>query len=52
MHKEYLGDGVYVETDFGVRLYTSDGYDVQNEIFLEPEIIKALLEFLKNNGSF
>ncbi|MGH9341470.1 MAG: hypothetical protein ACRD1R_18255 [Acidobacteriota bacterium] len=48
----YLGDGVYVDiTQFGaIRLTAEDGIRVTNTIFLEPEVLKAFLEWLERNG--
>lgn len=47
---EYLGDGVYVDDTFGVELYTSDGISKTNSIYLEPEVLKALINFLDRGG--
>jgi len=44
----YLGDGVYAEEDSyitQIRLYTSNGVKVTNEIFLEPQSIHKLIKF-------
>lgn len=44
--KTYLGDGVYAEQKDGrLVLTTEDGIRTTNEIFLEPEIIDALIMF-------
>jgi hypothetical protein len=47
-HKDdvYLGDSVYLrnEQQVGAWLYTWNGVEVSNEIFLEPEII---IKFVK-----
>lgn len=46
--KEYLGDAVYAEYEAGeLRLWTTNGIEVTNEIFLEPEVFAALLQFHK-----
>ena len=46
--KRYLGDAVYVAPwERGVVLTTEDGYRATNTIFLEPEVVEALLEWLK-----
>lgn len=47
--KTYLGDGVYADlNDAGqIVLTTEDGISIQNEIFLEPEVVQALLRFLE-----
>ena len=45
--KHYLGDGVYVDWDGDMLvLTTGDGIRVTNTIFLEPEVIDALLAYL------
>lgn len=46
--KEYLGDGVYIATDgYNIVLTTENGINVQNTIYMEPEVIKAFFELLK-----
>lgn len=47
--KDYLGDGVYVETDdYGsVTLTTEDGYRTTNTIVLEDVVIEAFKHYLK-----
>ena len=45
--KAYLGDAVYVHHDgFGLVLTTEDGYKTTNRIYLEPEVIRALEEYI------
>ena len=45
-YKRYLGDAVYAELEDGdLKLTTSDGLSDTNTIFLEPEVVKALLDF-------
>ena len=50
----YLGDAVYADEirigNEGIELYTSDGLTKTNTIILEPETIRALLQFLKKLG--
>ena len=49
-HKDYLGDGVYVDIDErmpGIVLTTEDGISIQNTIFLEPSVYVALLRWHK-----
>jgi hypothetical protein len=49
MKKQYLGDGVYVEFDpasGGVVLTTEDGIGATNQIFMEPEVIVALGDYI------
>jgi hypothetical protein len=49
--KEYLGDGVYADMDSGMlKLTTEDGISTTNVIYLEPEVVLALLEYLKRNA--
>jgi hypothetical protein len=55
MKKEakYIGDGVYVEQGAWagqIRLFTSDGINETNEIFLEPSEMNALVACIKENG--
>ena len=46
--KTYLGDSVYVDfSGYGITLTTENGYGPTNTIFLEPEGIVSLEEFLK-----
>ena len=45
--KTYLGDSVYVDfPGYGITLTTENGYGPTNTIFLEPEVIVSLEEFL------
>lgn len=48
--KAYLGDGVYAEFDplegGSVKLTTSDGIQTTNTIYLEREVIEALVIYL------
>jgi len=48
--KRYLGDGVYSEFDgHQIKLSTSNGHDSYdaNVIFLEPEVVNNLLDYIK-----
>lgn len=46
--KMYLGDSVYVEYDgHDVRISTNNGEEDRNTIYLNPDIIINLLEYLK-----
>lgn len=47
--KEYLGDSVYAEWNAAgmLVLTTENGRGPSNLIFLEPEVISALLRFLE-----
>lgn len=50
MTKDYLGDGVYVSIDNDMtRLTTENGVETTNEIFLEPEVLRAFLNYLKRS---
>lgn len=41
-HKQYIGDGLYVEFDgYQFRLWTPTG----NEVFLDPEVLKTFIKF-------
>jgi len=49
MHKQYLGDSVYAETDgYGIWLTTENGYfnDPSNKIYLEPSVLQSLNDYL------
>lgn len=51
MNKTYLGDGVYAIVESGmIKLTTENGIAVQNEIFLEYEVLQNLLEFADKHG--
>lgn len=44
----YLGDAVYAAVRDGrIVLWTSDGERTENEIFFEPEVMSALVTWLK-----
>lgn len=47
--KQYLGDGVFVYYDSISRLVlqTENGYEITNQITLEPEVTTALLDYIK-----
>ena len=48
--KDYLGDGVYAKiVHSGILLTTENGLpgDPSNSIFLEPEVVAALLRYLE-----
>jgi hypothetical protein len=49
MNKQYLGDGVYAEIDrdWYVKLTTENGIEVTNTIYLEREVLDALLHYLR-----
>lgn len=47
-HKDYLGDGVYVDFDgFALVLTAENGLSVQETIVLEPEVYAALLRYVE-----
>ena len=51
--KKYLGDAVYYEPNgYGVTLTTEDGITATNTIYLEPEVVAALLHALGNDDAF
>lgn len=46
MEKRYLGDGVYIQIVGGMLcLTTEDGISVTNEIYLEPDVFEALVDY-------
>lgn len=50
--KEYMGDSVYAEVwnspaGGGIVLTTNNGLGPTNIIYLEPEVIKVILSFIK-----
>ncbi len=50
MKKEYLGDAVYVDVDTfgrGIVLTTENGIEATNKIYLEPNVLKHLQEYLE-----
>lgn len=47
--KSYLGDGAYAQyTGFDIRLTTSDGISVTNEVALGPDELHAFLNFVND----
>ena len=49
--KSYLGDGVYIRTDgFSTILTTEDGISATNEIYLEPDVLRKLIEYCRKKG--
>lgn len=49
--KTYLGDGVYVERDEwdSIKLTTENGITITNTIYLDPEVLKALMSWVKGD---
>jgi len=51
--KQYLGDAVYCGFDgHYIILTTEDGRTVQNKIFLEPKVLKCLIDYCINIGIY
>lgn len=48
---DYAGDGVYVGYDgFGIWLHANDHRHPTDRIYLEPEVLKALIRIAKSFG--
>lgn len=48
MSKEYIGDGVYVDFNgYALTLTTENGIEVTNRIVLEPEVYRALVQYVE-----
>lgn len=46
--RRYLGEGVYAAHDgFGIWLTAEDGIRASDAIYLEPEVLSALAQFVK-----
>jgi hypothetical protein len=46
-HKDYLGDGVYVDFDgFSLVLTTENGVETTNTMILEPQVYEALTRYV------
>jgi len=53
MNKHYLGDGAYVgirEDDGMIVIYTTDGIEVTNSVYLDNPVLNNFLEWLKRNS--
>lgn len=49
--KTYLGDGLYASHDgFQVKLTAENGVTATNTVYLEPEVVLALVKFLRANN--
>lgn len=49
--KDYIGDGVYTEFDgFGIWLKANDFNNPTDKIYLEPGVLKALINFVDRIG--
>jgi len=47
IRKEYLGDGAYIQYDgWNFILTTENGIQTTNEIVLNPEVAKSLLDYI------
>ena len=48
MTKEYLGDSVYADWDEGMLVLTTEnGEGASNRIFLDPDVLRALWEYVQ-----
>lgn len=48
MHKDYIGDSVYVEVEDGmIKLTTENGMGPSNTIYLEPNVYDALKRYVE-----
>ena len=44
----YLGDGLYADFDgFQIELYSSNGMMKTNQVYLEPSVLTAFLNYVK-----
>lgn len=44
----YLGDGLYADFDgFQIELYASNGMYKTNQVYLEPSVLTAFLNYVK-----
>jgi hypothetical protein len=47
-NRAYLGDSVYADFDgFMIKLYTNNGCEDENIIWLEPDVVTMLLGYIK-----
>lgn len=50
MAGEYLGDSVYIyDEHYGYRICTNNGGADENNIILEPDVVRNLINYLKEN---
>lgn len=46
--RQYIGDSVYADNDgYSLILCTNNGYQDENTIYLEPEVVENLLAYLQ-----
>ena len=51
-NKQYLGDGVYANFDgYQVKLTASDGVYDTDKIYLNPEVMKSLIEYYEKQNT-
>lgn len=51
MNKEYIGDGAYAEFDgYGILVTAENGIMIQERIYLDPDVLKALIDYAKKQG--
>lgn len=51
IQKEYIGDGVYADYAYGqIILTTENGIETTNTIYLEPEVLAALADYMRRAG--
>lgn len=44
----YLGDGLYVgDGDFQVMIYSHNGIEVLDAVYMDPEVIQAFINWLE-----
>jgi len=49
--KEYMGDSVYASLENGmIALTTENGFGPSNTIYLENNVARTLVDFMKRNG--
>ena len=49
MKGTYLGDGLYMDFDgVQVRLYTFDGIEFSNEVFLDTQVLHSFITNLRS----
>ena len=50
--KRYLGDSVYADVERGmVKLTTENGYEPSNTIYLEAQVLEALVAYVEMLGA-